>query len=83
MMEKSANQGMQTFDMSLLQLYNQGLISQEEALKNADSANNLRLKITLRESLRHNDPEADETDDDAAFPGDTLQLEPIRDDEQP
>ncbi len=83
MMEKSANQGMQTFDMSLLQLYNQGLISQEEALKNADSANNLRLKITLRESLRHNDPEADETDDDAALPGDTLQLEPIRDDEQP
>lgn len=79
MMEKSANEGMQTFDMSLLQLYNQGLISQEEALKNADSANNLRLKITLRESLRQKDSEGDE---DAALPEDTLQLEPIRDDQQ-
>lgn len=79
MMEKSANEGMQTFDMSLLQLYNQGLISQEEALKNADSANNLRLKITLRESLRQKDSEGDE---DAALPEDTLQLEPIPDDQQ-
>lgn len=79
MMEKSANEGMQTFDMSLLQLYNQGLISQEEALKNADSANNLRLKITLRESLRQKDSEGDE---DAALPEGTLQLEPIPDDQQ-
>ncbi|ROS05810.1 twitching motility protein PilU [Sinobacterium caligoides] len=46
-MEKSANMGMQTFDGALLKLYQEGRISLEEALKNADSANNLRLKIKL------------------------------------
>lgn len=49
LMEKSAEQGMQTFDMALFKLYKQGKISLEEALKNADSKNNLRLKITLDE----------------------------------
>jgi twitching motility protein PilU len=44
-MEKSANAGMQTFDNALLELYKEGLISREEALKNADSENNVRLKI--------------------------------------
>lgn len=44
-MEKSANVGMVTFDGALLALYKEGLISEEEALKNADSANNVRLKI--------------------------------------
>ncbi len=47
LMEKSAEQGMQTFDMALFKLYKQGLITLEEALKNADSKNNLRLRITL------------------------------------
>lgn len=47
LMEKSGEQGMQTFDMALFNLYKQGRISLEEALKNADSKNNLRLKITL------------------------------------
>lgn len=46
-MEKSANIGMQTFDSHLLQLYQNGKISAEEAIKHADSANNLRLKINL------------------------------------
>ncbi|CAH0992295.1 Twitching mobility protein [Sinobacterium norvegicum] len=46
-MEKSASAGMQTFDMALLSLYQEGRISLDEALKNADSANNLRLKIKL------------------------------------
>jgi twitching motility protein PilU len=46
-MEKSASAGMQTFDSALLSLYQEGRISLEEALKNADSANNLRLKIKL------------------------------------
>jgi twitching motility protein PilU len=49
LMEKSAEQGMQTFDMALFKLYKQGKISLEEALKNADSKNNLRLKVTLDE----------------------------------
>ncbi len=49
LMEKSGDQGMQTFDMALFKLYKAGKISLEEALKNADSRNNLRLKITLDE----------------------------------
>jgi len=44
-MELSETYGMQTFDMALLNLVNEGKISEEEALKNADSPNNLRLKI--------------------------------------
>ncbi len=48
-MEVSTNIGMQTFDHSLFNLYNAGKISIDEALKNADSANNLRLKIKLAE----------------------------------
>ena len=47
LMEKSEEQGMQTFDRALFKLYKAGRISEEEALKNADSRNNLRLKITL------------------------------------
>lgn len=39
--EKSLSPGSQTFERSLLQLINDGLISQEEGLANADSANNL------------------------------------------
>lgn len=50
LMEKSEEQGMQTFDRALYKLYKDGKISLEEALKNADSRNNLRLKITLDEN---------------------------------
>jgi len=50
LMEKSTEQGMQTFDQALYKLYKEGRISLEEALKNADSKNNLRLKITLDEN---------------------------------
>ena len=50
LMEKSTEQGMQTFDQSLYRLYKEGRISLEEALKNADSKNNLRLRITLDEN---------------------------------
>ncbi len=46
-MEKSANLGMQTFDLALFKLWKEGKITEDEALKNADSANNLRLKIKL------------------------------------
>jgi twitching motility protein PilU len=48
-MEKSENLGMQTFDSALFKLYKEGRITEEEALRNADSANNLRLKISLSE----------------------------------
>ena len=46
-MEKSIDQGMKTFDQALFSLYHEGKITQEEAMRNADSANNLRLKIKL------------------------------------
>jgi twitching motility protein PilU len=50
-MEKSKNLGMQTFDQALIDLVNDGSIDEEEAVKNADSANNVRLKPKLyRES---------------------------------
>lgn len=48
-MEKSENIGMQTFDRALEKLYFEKKISMDEALHNADSKNNLRLKITLKE----------------------------------
>jgi len=48
-MEKSTNIGMQTFDQALYELFKAGKISLEEALRNADSQNNLRLKISLSE----------------------------------
>jgi twitching motility protein PilU len=47
-MGKSAELGMRTFDHSLFELYNDGLISYDEAIKNADSANELRLNIKLK-----------------------------------
>lgn len=50
LMEKSADQGMQTFDMALYKLFKEGKITLEEALKNADSKNNLRLRITLEKN---------------------------------
>ena len=46
-MERSENIGMQTFDRALFHLYREGRISVEEALRNADSENNLRLAINL------------------------------------
>jgi len=46
-MERSENLGMQTFDSALYKLYRQGTISMQEALRNSDSPNNLRLKISL------------------------------------
>ncbi len=48
-MEKSENLGMQTFDGALFRLYQDGKITLDEALRNADSANNLRLRIKLKD----------------------------------
>lgn len=52
-MKKSRELGMQTFDQALYDLYNEGSISYEEALRNADSMNELRLQIKLK-STRQN-----------------------------
>jgi twitching motility protein PilU len=46
-MTKSRELGMRTFDFSLFELYNNGDISYEDAIRNADSANELRLNIKL------------------------------------
>ena len=47
LMGKSRELGMRTFDWSLFELYNSGDISYDEAIRNADSANELRLNIKL------------------------------------
>ncbi|MBN0145554.1 type IV pilus twitching motility protein PilT [Pseudomonas aeruginosa] len=47
LMKRSTEQGMQTFDQALYQLYTQGEITYEDALAHADSANDLRLMIKL------------------------------------
>jgi len=46
---------MNTFDQALFDLYEKGLISYEDALRNADSKNELRLRVKL-ESKRENKP---------------------------
>jgi twitching motility protein PilU len=85
-MERSENLGMQTFDSHLFKLYQAEKITLEEALKNADAPNNLKLRIKLASdgaALKDNDNEQDKDDFMA-----TLSLEPIIDldeleDEQP
>jgi twitching motility protein PilU len=47
---KSTEHGMQTFDQSLFQLYEDGLIEYDDAIRAADSGNDLRLKIKLESS---------------------------------
>ena len=46
-MSKSTRLGMQTFDQALYDLYESGTISYEEAMRNADSKNELRLRVKL------------------------------------
>ncbi len=46
-MQKSRELGMQTFDQALFDLYEADLVTYEDALRNADSMNELRLKIKL------------------------------------
>jgi len=47
-MQKSKEQGMQTFDGALFDLYHKGLINYADAIHHADSPNDLRLMIKLR-----------------------------------
>ena len=48
-MEQATESGTITFDQSLFKLYKEGKISKDEAIKNADSKNNVGLKIRLSE----------------------------------
>ncbi len=50
LMKKSRELGMQTFDQSLFDLFEAGLVNYEDALRNADSVNDLRLQIKLNGS---------------------------------
>jgi twitching motility protein PilU len=83
-MEASESYGMQTFDLALFKLYQEGQISEEEALKNADSPNNLRLKIKRSSGFTSNasfeleaEPEEEDEDDvndDSGQIGNTFSL---------
>ncbi len=48
-MEAGVQEGNKSFDQALLELYREGRISLEDALANADSANDLRLKIKMQQ----------------------------------
>jgi twitching motility protein PilU len=59
-MDKSLQEGMQTFDQSLFRLYKEGKVELEEALRKADSRDGLALKIRLSEGATgEHDPYAD------------------------
>ena len=57
-MDRSLQEGMQTFDQSLYALYKEGKIELEEALNHADSRDGLALKIRLAEGADSPMPEA-------------------------
>jgi twitching motility protein PilU len=50
-MKRSRDQGMQTFDQALFDLHEAEMISYEDALRNADSVNDLRLQVKLNSKL--------------------------------
>jgi len=57
-MKKSDRLGMKTFDQALFELFERGMISYEEALKNADSKNEIRLRVKLESKRAATDPTA-------------------------
>jgi twitching motility protein PilU len=75
-MEKSEGMGMRTFDSALYHLYQDGKISLEETLKNADAENNLRLRIELDAKGKGNGSEE-------TFDGLSLYEEPEEEEEEP
>lgn len=88
-MEKSEEQGMQTFDSHLYRLYREGTISLNEAMRNADSPSNLKLKITLS-AKQHAEQEKHDESAEGKKPPQTaedklmasLALEPKAEDEE-
>jgi twitching motility protein PilU len=60
-MEKSENLGMQTFDGALFKLFMSGKVGYEDAIANADSPNNLRLRIKLAQGESQTAAKSDET----------------------
>ena len=78
-MHKSRELGMCTFDQALYELYNKGYIGYEEAIRNADSANGLRLQIKLRGERREPGGTGGGTGADAL----SMQIEAEAPDEEP
>ncbi len=62
--EKSMSPGSQTFEQALMNLIQEGVVSQEEALANADSATNLYWLLNNVQSGQQAQPEAEEKKDD-------------------
>jgi twitching motility protein PilU len=56
-MSRSNRLGMKTFDQALFELYEVGMISYEDALRNADSKNELRLRVKLESKREMKNPE--------------------------
>ena len=79
-MEKSEASGMQTFDGALFKLYKAEHITLDEALKNADSPNNLRLRISLSE--KGGSPVAADSSGTEVNGGLNLSLEAIKEEEE-
>lgn len=77
-MEKGEQQGMKAFDYALYDLFRGGRITYEEALKNADSKNNLRLRIQLSEGKGVVEDDLEEDD----FSGGLSLMSTDRDDNQ-
>ena len=68
-MEQGIQEGCQTFDQALFGLYKEGKITLDQALINADSANNLRLKIKLAGLLEDEEPHTDAKKNESVQPG--------------
>lgn len=75
-MEKSEELGMQTFDSHIYKLYKQGVISLDEALKNADSASNLQVRMNLEDNT-YSEMSEDASEEEANIMFDGLALEEI------
>jgi twitching motility protein PilU len=56
-MSRSNRQGMKTFDQALFELYENGVVSYEDALRNADSKNELRLRVKLESKREMKNPD--------------------------
>ena len=56
-MARSNRLGMKTFDQALFDLYEAGLVSYEDALRNADSKNELRLRVKLESKREMKNPD--------------------------
>ena len=65
--EKSTDEGMITFDQSLFELFEKQLITYEDAIRNADSENNLRLRIKLEGKSAHEKQSKGDTLDGVEF----------------